>query len=170
MKPLNSKQRINTFLLFTSLFVVTTGMIVVAVFFGFRVPARENAMFRERNEQILYKEGMARGFAEQMEEIKSLLDSMDMPGINSDYMERLVSSELADLQSSLPVEDSTYRRKMYSNIIQTYLELKNAKSSLIQLSDVQGELDEYDDLIDRYKKDLDQAKRDLDICRQMNRR
>ncbi|MCG8384359.1 MAG: hypothetical protein MJA30_02360, partial [Cytophagales bacterium] len=85
-------------------------------------------------------------------------------------MERLVSSELADMQSSLPVEDSTYRRRMYSNIIQTFLELKNAKSSLIQLNDVRGELDEYDELIDQYKRDLNQAQRDLDICRQMSRR
>lgn len=168
MKPLNSKQRINTFLIFLLLFLVTTSIIVLAVFFDFKVPQRENEMFRERNQQILTKENQVRAFAEQMEDVKSLIDSMTMPGINSDYMERLVSSELADMQGLLPPEDSTFRRRMYSNIIQTYLELKNAKSSLIQLSDVKGELDEYDELVSQYKTELDQAKRDLDICRQMN--
>ena len=170
MKPLNSKQRINTFFIFLLLFTFTTSIIVLAIFFGFRVPSIENAMHRERNRQIINKEGQGRNFADHMEEVKALLDSMDMPGVNSDYMERLVSSELADMQSSLPVEDSTYRRKMYSNIIQTFLELKNAKSSLIQLNDVRVELDEYDELIDQYKRDLNQAQRDLDICRQMSRR
>lgn len=170
MRPLNSKQRRTTFARFLVLLVVTVALVVVAVFFGFRVPTTENAMYRERHQQMLNQDQEEQNFARKMEEVKSLLDSMDMAGVNADYMERLVSSELADAQSALPTEDSTYRRRMYTNIIQTYLELKDAKASLLRLSDMEGELTEYDELINQYKEDLQQAQRDLDICRQTSKR
>jgi hypothetical protein len=70
------------------------------------------------------------------------------------------------MQTSLPA-DSTFRHQMYINIIQSYLELKNAKASLIELNDAQSELQEYSTLVEQYKNDLSQAQRDLDLCRQL---
>lgn len=142
----------------------------MAAFYGFNVPKKENELLRKMSEDVYENEQADRSFSEHMETVKHLIDSMDMPGINTPYMERLVSAELADLQASLPLEDSTYRRQMYSNIIQTYLELKNAKSILVETKDASAQAADCNNIIDRYKDELEQAQRDLDICRQLSKR
>lgn len=104
-----------------------------------------------------------------MEDVKNLLDSMDLPNVNVDYMQQIISTELADIQSEVPASDSSYRKDMYSNILQTYLELKTAKQSLIKMKDVEMSIEEYSQLVERYNEELRQAQRDLDICRQLSR-
>jgi hypothetical protein len=138
----------------------------MAVFFDHKVPTVENRYLRSQmknTEKLLQVE---EDFAHQMDRVKSLIDTMDQPRVNTEYIEQLISARLAEMQVTLP-SDSTFRHDMYSNIIQTYLELKNAKSSLIKLADVQKELEEYSELVDRYREDLEQAHRDLDLYRQM---
>ncbi len=170
MKPLNSKDRKKAFIQFLLLFIVTVGVLVLALYFDVKAPIKENTYLKDK---VRYFEGQLaeeRKFVKEMSKIKSLLDSMDMPGVSSQYMEQLVSSKVAALQTSIPESDSSYRHDMYTNVIQTYLELKNSKSKLYDLSDVKSKLEEYTDIIDEYRKELDQAKRDLDICRQLNSR
>lgn len=142
----------------------------MAVFFGTRLPIEENAYLREKMRTMESKAAVERHFAQKMESVKSLLDSMDLPNVNPDYMQQLISSELADLQSDVTTNDSTYRKEMYSNILQTYLELKTAKHSLIKMQDVEMSMEEYSKLVDQYNEELKQTQRDLDICRQLSRK
>lgn len=169
MKPQNHKERNIAFLKFILLFTITCSLIVMAVFFGTRLPTEENAYLREKM-QILERNAHAeRQFARRMEDVKNLLDSMDLPNVNVDFMQHIISTELADIQSGVPASDSSYRKDMYSNILQTYLELKTAKQSLIKMKDVEMSIDEYSKLVDQYNEELKQAQRDLDICRQLSR-
>ncbi|TAJ15417.1 hypothetical protein DMA11_01915 [Marinilabiliaceae bacterium JC017] len=170
MKPLNAKQRRNAFIKFLMLFILSTAIIVGAIYFDFQVPARENTFLRNKISQSQLLEKQEQHFAQQMEKVKGLIDSLDMKDINYGYMDQLITTELAIMQSSISEEDSTFRSDMCSNIIQTYLELKNAKTDLLDLQDAKEELEEYGEIIDEYKEELDQAKRDLDICRQLNGR
>lgn len=170
MKPQNYKERNLAFLKFVLLFTATCGLIVLAVFFGTRLPLQENIYLREKIESLENQLQAQRHFAGKMEGIRSLLDSMDLPNVNADYMQQLISSELADVQSSIPQNDSTYRQEMYSNILQTYLELKTAKHSLIKMQDVKLSVEEYSELVEQYSTELKEAQRDLDICRQLNRK
>ena len=43
MKPQNAKERNIAFIKYILLFIVTTGLIILAVFFGYRLPIKENA-------------------------------------------------------------------------------------------------------------------------------
>lgn len=142
----------------------------MAVFFGTQLPIEENAYLREKMRTMESKVQVERHFAQKMENVKSLLDSMDLPNVNADYMQQLISSELADLQSEVTTNDSTYRKEMYSNILQTYLELKTAKHSLIKMQNVEMSMEEYSKLVDQYNEELKQTQRDLDICRQLSRK
>jgi hypothetical protein len=142
----------------------------MAVFFGTRLPIEENAYLREKMRTMESKVQVERHFAQKMENVKSLMDSMDLPNVNADYMQQLISSELADLQSEVTTNDSTYRKEMYSNILQTYLELKTAKHSLIKMQNVEMSMEEYSKLVDQYNEELKQTQRDLDICRQLSRK
>lgn len=170
MKPQNYKERNIALLKFVLLFTVTCTLVVVAVFFGTRLPVKENEYLRDRLRTVEFQLQAERRFAGRMENIKQLLDSMDLPNVNSDYMQQLISAELAGVQSIIPVSDSSYRQKMYSNVLQTYLELKTAKHSLIKMKGVEKSIEEYSQLVDQYSEELRQTQRDLDICRQLPRR
>lgn len=170
MKPQNYKERNVAFLKFILLFAITCSIIVMAVFFGTRLPVEENAYLRDKMRNMQDMLHAERNFAVKMEDVKSLLDSMDLPNVNPDFMQQLISAELADIQSDVPVNDSSYRKDMYSNILQTYLELKTAKHSLIKMQDVEMSMEEYSKLVDQYSEELKQAQRDLDICRQLSRK
>jgi len=167
VKPINSKDRNKAIFQFTILLLITICIVIMAVFFDHKVPLKENAYLRSKMKNTEYLVSMENDFALKMERIKSLIDSMDAPGVNSDYISQLISTRLAEMQTTMP-PDSTFRRMMYNNIIQSYLELKNAKAALIQLNDVQTELDEYSQLIEQYKTDLAQSQRDLDLCRRLS--
>jgi hypothetical protein len=170
MKPQNAKERNIAFIKYILLFIVTAGLIVLAVFFGMRLPIKENAYLREKIRTMEQQIGEERRFIGKIQNIKVVIDSMELPNVNADYLQQLVSSELADVQNMVPTNDTTFRKKMYSSIIQTYLELKNAKNSLIKMKDIKLTMDECSKLVDKYKSDVEQTQRDLDVCRQLSRK
>jgi hypothetical protein len=170
MKPQNAKERNIAFIKYILLFIVTTGLIVLAVFFGTRLPFKENAYLRDKIKTMESQIGEERRFIGKMMNVKALIDSMNNPNVNVDYLQSLISSELAEVQNIIPPADTTFRKKMYSSLIQTFLELKNSKHSLIKLKDIKMTMDECSKLVDKYKSDMEQTQRDLDICRQLSRK
>lgn len=166
MKPINKSERNKAIIKFFLLLSIFVALVIMVIFFDFKVPSVENKYLHSQMKKTEKLMDIEEDFAEKMDRVKALIDTMDQPGVNSEYIEQLISTQLADMQTSLP-SDSTFRHDMYTNVIQTYLELKNAKSSLMELSDVQKELEEYSELVDRYREDLEQAHRDLDLYRQM---
>ena len=169
MKQINNKERNLAFFKHLLLFTLTTGLIVLAVFFGYRLPLKENAYLRDKIKTIESQIDGERSFIKKLDKAKVLIDSMDMPHVNVDYLQQLVSTQLAEIQNSIPQDDSTFRKKMYSNLIQTFLELKNSKNALLKTQDVKVTMDECSKLVEKYQLDLAQAQRDLDICRQLSK-
>ena len=166
MKPTNTKERTQAKVRFLLFLVVTMALVIAAIFFDYQIPEKENKLLRtnmKKNNELLAAE---EAFANQMRSVKGLLDSMDIEGVNADYIEQIISKKLANMQMDAESDD-TFRREMYSNIIQTYLELKNAKSSLLRMEGSMSDLNDYSDLVERYKEDLQQVQRDLDNCRRM---
>src|SRR5690606_23061785 len=102
MKPQNYKERNIAFLKFILLFTITCSLIVMAVFFGMRLPTEENAYLREKMQILESNAHAERQFASKMEDVKVLLDSMDLPNVNVDYMQHIISTELAEIQSKVP--------------------------------------------------------------------
>src|SRR5690606_16554542 len=98
MKPQNYKERNVAFLKFILLFTITCSLIVMAVFFGTRLPLEENGYLRDKMKNMESKAHDERKFASRMEGVKSMLDSMDLPNVNVDYLQQLISAELADIQ------------------------------------------------------------------------
>ena len=103
MKSKNSKERRNSILKFALLFVITTTLIVLAFFFDFsRVPLKENAVLRERSVSIEREVKFQEKFSSEMINIRSLLDSLDTPGQNTQYINALINSNIVDLEKSIP--------------------------------------------------------------------
>ncbi len=169
MKPLNKKQRNKAFFIYLLLFVLVNAMVVGIVYFNFQVPAKENKFLQEKLDFLSYRAEEQKGFAKEMNKVKSLLDTMDFDGVSKEYVEQLISTELAFMRTNYAAKDSTYVGGMYNNIIVTYLELKIAKSQLKDLNEAKSDIDTYVETIDKLKEKLSKAERDLDICRNLSR-
>mgnify|MGYP003672431991 FL=1 len=66
MKPKNTKDRRNSFLKFLLLFLLTTGTIITAIFFNFKVPAKENALLKEQSKMVKKEMDFQSKFSKEM--------------------------------------------------------------------------------------------------------
>ncbi|WP_109852699.1 type VI secretion system TssO [Aquimarina sp. AU58] len=166
MKPKNSKERRNSILKFSLLFIFTVTLIVLAFFFDFdRVPLKENSVLREQSKAIKTEMQFQEEFSSEMFAIRSLLDSLDTPGQNIQYINALINSKIVDLQKSIPEEDSTYRYNMYNSIVKSFVDLQGLKTKLKEFEDVDAQLEEYEEELERVNQELEKANRYLDALR-----
>ncbi|MFD0862852.1 type VI secretion system TssO [Sungkyunkwania multivorans] len=166
MKPKNSKERRNSFLRFMLLFLITTALIVVTFFFDFnRVPLKENKVLRTESEMIEKELAFQKKFSDGMVDIKELIDSLDVPGQNIAYLNTVINSKIVDLQKSIPQKDSTYRYKMYNNIIDSYIDIQGYKEELRNYEDTDKIISQYKEELDRTRQELNEAMRALNAYR-----
>ncbi|GAA3515725.1 hypothetical protein GCM10022393_32110 [Aquimarina addita] len=158
MKSKNSVERRNSILKFALLFIVTTALIVVTFFFDFdRILFKENEVLRERAIAVNKDIAFQKEFSEGMKKIKGLIDSLDTQGQDVSFLAQIINKDIADLQRSIPTEDDTYRYDMYTNIINSYLELKDTKIKMTKFKGV-------DETILQYKTNVLQLKNELNAC------
>ncbi len=165
MKPKNSKERQIAFLKFLLLFLVTVLTIVFAIYFNYKVPNKENALLKDQVKSVEKEMEFQSNFSDEMTAIKSMIDSLDIPGQNISYQNSLIGGKLAELQKKIPSKDSTYRYDMYTNIVNLYVELHETKGELLSLNDAKSTIEEYKEALDRCRADLKQTERDLFIAR-----
>ncbi|WP_346882947.1 type VI secretion system TssO [uncultured Algibacter sp.] len=165
MKPKNSKERRNSFLKFLLLFLVTVGIIITAVFFTYKVPNKENTLLKEQAKAIEKEIEFQKGFYKETVSVKSMIDSLDVPGQNIDFQNSLISKKLAALQGKIPTKDSKINFDLYNNIINMYVELQVTKDKLRDLKGAESKIKEYKEALDKCKDDYQQAQRDLQVAR-----
>ncbi len=165
MKPKNTKERKSSFIKFLLLFILTTATIMAAVFFNFRVPQKENELLKERAKNVEREMRFQKGFANEVKVLQGMIDSLDLPGQNVSFLNELIGGKLAEMQSSIPRKDSTYRYDMYTGIIETFSDLQETKKELKSLDNAKKRIEEYEETLEKTRAELDQTKRDLDILR-----
>ena len=165
MKPKNLKERRTGFLKFLGLFVITVAAILIAVFYNFKVPAKENEMLRKAANTVRSETEFQRTFFDHMQHLKGMIDSLDIPGQNKSYQNSLINREIVDLQKKIPAKDSTYRYDMHMGIIQLYAELQAAKDKLHGLEDAENTIQEYKTELETTRADLKEVRRELTIAR-----
>jgi peptidoglycan hydrolase CwlO-like protein len=161
MKPKNSKERRNSFLKFLALFVVTVGMIVTAVFFTYSVPKKENAQLREVTKVMETGMVFQKDFYDEMKAVKNMIDSLDVPGQNTDYLNSQIGEKMAKLENTIPTKDETHLYDMHTSILRLYSELQISKNKLHELRDAEERIEEYEEAYEDCKDELKQALREL---------
>jgi len=76
MRVLNKQERTSAFLWFLLFFVVTVGLFVLAVFFNFQVPSRENTALRKQLSSFRQEQAFQAEFLQKMDKVKNNLDSI----------------------------------------------------------------------------------------------
>lgn len=165
MKPKNIKERRNSFLKFLLLFLITSATIVTAIFFTFRLPLKENNVLKAQAIRIDTELRFQNSFSNGMDNVKNMLDSLDVPGQNVEYLNQLIGKNLAEMQKSIPRKDSTYKYDMYSNVVNLFLDIQDMKADLRELKDAENTIEEYKEALEKSNREFKQLERDLLIAR-----
>ncbi|QLG46847.1 type VI secretion system TssO [Costertonia aggregata] len=167
MEILNKKERVSSFLLFLLMFVVTIGIIFVAVFFSYKLPWKENEILRAENKKIQFEFQYQKKFMQELEKIDVLIDSLDKVDEGYFFLEQSINAELINIKSDIP-KDSLEDNGMYENLILTYKKLMDSKRDLKQVENAKNEIDDLNEKLRDYENDIKQLERALELSRRLN--
>ncbi|WP_130736595.1 type VI secretion system TssO [Flavobacterium sp. J27] len=160
MDILNKKERRNAFLLFLLMFFITTGVLIAAIFFNFKLPLKENEVLKNENDRMNSQFNFNKEFTLKMEEIGKLVDSLDKAPLSFQFIEQSIGYELKELSESIP-KDSTINPALYQNIIITTKEFVNTKKRLLLTKDAEKEIENLKRENESLKEDNKSLERNL---------
>ncbi|MCW3463844.1 type VI secretion system transmembrane protein TssO [Chitinophaga nivalis] len=166
MQALNSRERTVAFLWFLVFFMMTTGLLLLAVFFNYQVPINENKLLRRNLFTHQQEKTFQEQFVQQLGKVKQLLDTLQLPGQQAVYADQVVARLLAEMRNSIP-KDKVAAYGLYDDIIQQCLSLLQCKQQLRELQQVQESMAALKEQITDLNTRLEARGRDLDNCRQM---
>jgi ABC-type sugar transport system permease subunit len=166
MEILNKKERYSAFLMFFLMFTITTGVLIFALFFNYRLPVKENEVLKAENEKIVKEANFNRVFSDKLQYIGKLIDSLDKEPEKFPFIEQTINVELVDLKRK---SDSLEGSKLYENVILNVTKLVSTKKSLSQLTDSKGAIDQLTNENKNLEKINQQLGFDLQLCKAQNK-
>ena len=155
---LNAKERTQAFWKFILFFVISVVAIVLAVFFNFQVPKKQNTILKEKTDLYQAHITAEEKFVAAMKEANELLDSLDKPGANVTYLNQLISKKLS-MMDPIQMNDNSAASKQDKIFLDVMVKYQQTKTKLISLNDAAAQLD-------KYKADLAQCNQELNQARQ----
>ena len=168
MRVLNKQERTSAFLWFLLFFVVSVGLFVLAIFFNYQVPAKENDDLRKQLTSFRQEQAFQGDFLQRMEKVKNNLDSVNLPGQNANYMDQVVAQDLVTMRNSIPKESVTHYG-LYNNVIQNLLSIQQGKQQMRGLQNAQQTIAELKEKIADLNRELETTRNELDYNRQIMR-
>lgn len=145
LQVLNARERNEAFLQFLLFFLLTTALIVGAVYFNFAVPQTEKKQLREEVFDFRSENFDQQKFVTEMEGSRRLLesyDSLSKIGKSTVRVEEQLRQSLVDLKKLSKGEDSSAYGKLNNTVIYAFAELKETKGRLNQLNSQLQELNQ----------------------------
>lgn len=142
MKSINEKERNSTFLRFLLFYLLTTGVIVLGIFWGYRVPFRQNDALKQQvaayeKEKIFNKNFFANFFS-----VKNQIDTLNKPGVPVDFMEGQIDQKLA-LLNKQAATDSADNKDLYTTLIKMQYDIKDDKKTIRNSSNKDATVQQY---------------------------
>jgi hypothetical protein len=161
MDILNKKERFSAFTLFLLMFVITTGVLIFALFYNYRLPIKENEVLRAENEKNAKKIKFEKVFTDKIIYVEKLVDSIDMAPDKFTFLEQDIKNELNKLNSK---SDSLEDPRMYKKVVLSFLRLVEAKGKLTKVNDVSGSLEKLEQEVVQLRSQNQSLSTDLKIC------
>lgn len=163
MKPQNTPERKKAFLSFLAFYVITTLILLSAVFFGMRVPYAQNDRLTSQVELYEQERDFAETFSLKSNNVKNMLDSINKAGVQAELLDGKISENLSTLNNM--INDSTSVKKLYQDLVQGLADLQTAKKQLRDYSGKDANLSQYMQQIESLKSDLNQARAEANTLR-----
>ncbi len=161
---LNSKERNEAFLKFLVFFLVTVILVILAIYFNFRLPVRENKMLQDEIETQRQQDMNQTKFVSKMQEAVVLLDSLGKGGPGADQVNLQLNGKLAEM-AGLAQKDNNLYGKMDKAIVEKFSDLQLWKRNLLSLQEKADKIGTLEAELNTTKSQLIQAQADLDAYR-----
>ena len=162
---LNSKERNEAFIKFLIFFLVTTTLVIMAVFFNYKLPMSENKVLQEEVSIQRQQEAVQTKFVTKMNEAVVLLDSLDKGTTNFDQVNSQLTGKLTELELLRQKDDPSPYGRMHNAIIDKLFQLQQAR---LVTRGLRVKVDQYNSTLEELnttKTRLEQANNELDAIR-----
>ena len=153
MKPKNSPQRTSAFIRFTIFYVITTLIIIAAVFFGLQVPFKENRQLEAQLQTVHREREFDRKLYEMIRSTQRMLDSVNIAKPNTEVVDGRINQNIVAMDAMLH-NDSTSAKMIYSELVAIFTEAKNDKAQIRKASDKDEVVKMKDEEIQKLKQNL----------------
>jgi len=157
MQPQNVQERKKAFSRFLILYIITTAIIIGAVYFGMQVPFQQNKKLKEQMATIEKERDFGQDFFTKLRETKSLLDSVNKPGVQAELIDGQIDSKLQQL-TAMVEKDSVSAKQLYQELIKTYFEIKDDKKRIRAGGDKDAQAAEFEAQLAQWKTKYDDCK------------
>ena len=154
MKPKNSPERRKAFIRFVIFYIISTALIITAVFFGLQVPFKENKQLQSQLETVYKERDFDRKFFELMSETRKMLDTVNSAGTKTEFVEGRIDRKIQEMDAILN-KDSISGKKIYSELVLIFNEAKNDKKLIRLASDKDATVKLLDEQIKQLKQNLE---------------
>jgi hypothetical protein len=162
---LNSKERNEAFLKFLLFFLVTVILIVLAVFFNYRLPRSENKVLQEEVNIQRQQETVQAKFVTKMTEAIALLDSMDKGTTNVEQINSQLTGKLTEMELLRQKDDPSSYGRMHNAILNKLFDLQQSKASVRDLRKKADLYNSSQEELNTVKSQLAAANNELDAIR-----
>lgn len=163
----NDRERNLAFRKFLGFFLLSVLMVVGAVYFNTRIPAKDNEIMREQLGSFRTQSMAQEKFVKNMDEAKILIDSLNRPGANTIYLNQLIAARIREL-AQLQYKDSSMFSRLNKNVLDVFLRYQESANKVVSMGDLPRQLEDYKTRYEQTQRDLDNARRDLDVLRRSN--
>jgi len=164
MKPINTAERKKAFSTFLIFYIVTTLVILIAVYFGVQVPFAQNDKLKDQIAKFEKEKQFAENFSNGLADTKKLLDSVNRAGVQPELVDGRISDNLKKLNAMID-NDSASQKKFYQDLVQNFADLQVAKKQLRDASGKDANLSQYLQQIEMLKSDLNQSRAEANALR-----
>jgi hypothetical protein len=158
---INSKERTQAYLRFLLFFVITIIVVVLAIFFDFYTPTRENKLLKDEVYIQRRQEANQQKFVEKAHRASVLLDSLYTSKNNTEQLRHQLTSTLDDLRKLQENAGGLYN-DLDKAVIENLLSLMNRKNTITGL---ESSIQKYKDELESCKNQGQQLQSQLAIPR-----
>ena len=140
MEILNKKERYSAFVMFLLMFAITTGILIFALYFNFKLPLKENEVLKNENELMNKQFDYQKKFSKEFGNIVKMLDSLKKNPDRATFIQQGITQKLGDLNKDIP--DDTLSASFYQNVIIGIQDLVNSKKDFQNVEEYKTKMEE----------------------------
>lgn len=155
MEPLNQKERNSAFLKFVIMFICTIIVVLVAAFFDFKIPVKQNIYLQQENDNLKAQLSYQSTYLAKMDSLYNWILQMGKPGSDNMRLDRKAADMVVEMEKFQ--NDSTSIGKIIKQCNAAYAMLLLNKRDLLQGN--QGTSEEIKKLNEKLKEKDEELKK-----------
>lgn len=121
---LNSRDRNQAFLKFSLFFIITIILVVIAVYFNFKLPVKENKFLSDELANHRAQDEKEAEFVERMDKVVAMLNSMEKSPDSANMLAKPVGDRLGEMKDR-SINSNMFYTKMNDAIVNKFFSLND---------------------------------------------